>query len=81
MFLDIYNGLFKEDWSRPDSYFILKDLRSYIEAQKEVDKAYRDQRSWAQKCLMNLANAGKFSSDRTIKDYAENIWNIEPSLL
>lgn len=81
MFLDIYNGLFKEDWSRPDSYFILKDLRPYIEAQGEVDRAYRDQRSWAQKCLMNLANAGKFSSDRTIKDYAENIWHIESSFI
>lgn len=78
MLLDIFNGLLRENGSRSDRYFVLKDLRDYINAQKDVDQAYRNKKEWAQKCLMNLANSGKFSSDRTIKDYAENIWFIEP---
>lgn len=77
MLLDIYNGLLRENGSKSDKYFILKDLRVYIDAQQEVDSSYRNQKSWAQKCLINLANSGKFSSDRTIEDYAGNIWDIE----
>ena len=78
MFLDIYNSLVKPNHGeRGDQYYVLEDFRAYKEAQMEVDRAYRDKRSWAQKCLINLANAGKFSADRTIKEYATEIWNIE----
>lgn len=77
MLLDIFNGLLRENNGRSDRYFILKDFRSYIDAQKEVDRAYRDRKEWAKKCLMNMANAGKFSSDRTIQDYAREIWEID----
>lgn len=79
MLLDIFNSLLRESGNRSDRYFVLKDLRDYINAQREVDEAYRNRKEWAQKCLMNLANSGKFSSDRTIKDYAENIWSIKPN--
>ncbi len=79
MFLDIFNGLMRENQNRSDRYFVLKDLRDYIDAQKEVDRVYRNRKEWAKKCLMNLANAGKFSSDRTINDYAKEIWEIEPN--
>lgn len=77
LLLDIFNGLtVTNEWNRADQYFVLKDFRAYVEAQQEVDKAYRDRRGWAKKCLMNIANAGKFSSDRTILEYAEEIWEI-----
>ena len=56
----------------------LKILSDYREAQNKVDAAYRDRLNWARKCLMNIANAGKFSSDRTIMEYADEIWNITP---
>jgi starch phosphorylase len=79
MLLDIFNGLLRENGSRSDRYFVLKDLRNYIDAQNEVDRVYRDRKEWAKKCLYNLANSGKFSSDRTIGDYAEEIWEIEPN--
>ncbi|NLW42067.1 MAG: glycogen/starch/alpha-glucan phosphorylase [Tissierellia bacterium] len=79
MLLDIFNGLLRENGSRSDRYFVLKDLRDYIDAQNEVDRVYRDRKEWAKKCLYNLANSGKFSSDRTIGDYAEEIWEIEPN--
>lgn len=79
MFLDIYNSLVKPNHGEaPDQYFVLHDFAAYKEAQMEVDRAFRDRRSWAQKCLMNMANAGKFSSDRTILEYAQEIWGIEP---
>ncbi len=78
MFLELYNSLVRSNnGDRPDQYYVLEDFKAYKEAQMEVDKAYRDQRTWAQKCLKNLANVGKFSADRTIKEYASEIWDIE----
>lgn len=78
MFLELYNSLVRSNnGDRPDQYYVLEDFKAYKDAQMEVDKAYRDKRSWAQKCLKNLANVGKFSADRTIKEYASEIWNIE----
>ncbi|MBV7273601.1 glycogen/starch/alpha-glucan phosphorylase [Clostridium sp. PL3] len=78
MFEDLYNSLLEgASWHRPDNYFILKDFDEYRKAQDKVDKAYRDRLGWARKCLMNLAYAGKFSSDRTIMEYAKEIWGIE----
>lgn len=82
MFLDIYNALVDpKDGSRGDQYYILKDFQSYKDAHKKVDLAYRDPLGWAKRCLKNLANSGKFSSDRTIADYNNHIWNLEPTPL
>ncbi|QXM06384.1 glycogen/starch/alpha-glucan phosphorylase [Crassaminicella indica] len=79
MFEEIYNSLLMgASWHRPDNYFLLRDFDDYREAHKRVDKAYRDRLGWAKKALMNIANAGKFSSDRTIEEYAKEIWNIAP---
>ena len=84
---DNHTGIFKEiqssllygaDGGRPDVYFLLRDFSSYRNAQSELQKAYKDKRKWAQKMLKNIANAGKFSSDRTIMEYAKEIWNIHP---
>lgn len=68
-------------WQQADQYFVLEDFESYRKAQKAINKEYRDRMGWAKKQLMNIANAGKFSSDRTIKEYADEIWHIEPAKL
>ena len=68
-------------WQQADQYFVLEDFESYRKAQKTINKEYRDRMGWAKKQLMNIANAGKFSSDRTIKEYADEIWHIEPAKL
>lgn len=79
MFLDIYNSLVKpQHGERGDQYYVLYDFRKYLEAQERIDRDYRDRLGWAKKCLVNLANAGYFSSDRTIKEYAKEIWKIGP---
>ncbi|MDE6433129.1 MAG: glycogen/starch/alpha-glucan phosphorylase [Lachnospiraceae bacterium] len=72
LFRDIYDSLLKED-----VYFTLKDFDSYAEAHKRVDEAYRDEKRWAKMAMLNTACAGKFSSDRTIEQYAKEIWNLE----
>lgn len=78
MFLNIYNSLVQMEFpEKLDQYFVLKDFKAYKEAQEEIDKAYRDRLGWAKKCLINLANSGKFSSDRTIMDYAIEIWKVK----
>ncbi|MBR5838424.1 MAG: glycogen/starch/alpha-glucan phosphorylase, partial [Victivallales bacterium] len=61
-----------------DFYLVLKDLRSYIDIQAKVDELYRDRKAWLRKSLINIARSGKFSSDRTISDYANEIWNLKP---
>ena len=71
-FRDLYNSLTKED-----VYFILKDFDSYAEAQMKVDAAYRDEKAWAKMAMLNTACAGKFSSDRTIEEYAKEIWKLK----
>ena len=58
-------------------YFILKDFRSYAEAQKRVEEAYRDTKGWAHSAMLNVAKSGKFSSDRTIEEYAQEIWKLK----
>ena len=87
-FDDDHKGIFRElqtsllygvDGSRPDVYFLLRDFDSYREAQTRIDNAYKNKRDWARKALINIANAGKFSSDRTIMEYAREIWDIEPT--
>ena len=78
LFREIYNSLLeKNGGERADQYFILKDFRSYEEAQKKVEKAYRDTAGWAKSAILNTAKCGKFSSDRTIEEYAKEIWNLE----
>lgn len=68
-------------WHQADQYFVLEDFEAYRNAQKRINVEYRDRLGWAKKQLMNIANTGKFSSDRTIKEYADEIWFIEPAKL
>lgn len=76
-FLDIYNALIDpKDGNRADVYFVLEDFESYAQAHKKIDHDYRNRREWARKCLINMANSGLFSSDRTIREYAKDIWKI-----
>lgn len=77
LFRDIYNSLLNNQGGRrADTYFILKDFRSYAEAQKRIDAKYKDETGWAKSIMINIANAGKFSSDRTIEEYAQEIWKL-----
>lgn len=79
MFEDLYNSLLKDTKTdRADNYFILKDFNDYRKTQCRINEEYKDKLSWARKCWMNIANAGKFSSDRSIKEYSNKIWHIEP---
>ena len=78
MFKDLYNSLLTgQGCPRPDTYFILKDFRSYAEAQERVEAAYRDTERWAKMALLNTASCGKFTSDRTIQDYVDEIWKLD----
>lgn len=77
MLLEIYKSLVEpHPGHKADRYFVLKDFASYRAAQQQIGQDYKDRRGWARKCLLNIANSGKFSSDRTIMDYAEDIWKI-----
>ena len=79
MYRDLYNSLLNtKGGNRADMYFILKDFRSYAEMQKKVEEAYRDKEGWAKKALLNTACCGKFSSDRTIQEYVDDIWHLDP---
>ena len=75
LFREIYNSLLYD--GRPDVYFILKDFRSYADAQARIDKKYRDEEGWARSAMLNTACSGKFSSDRTIEEYVQDIWHLE----
>ncbi|MDE6897269.1 MAG: glycogen/starch/alpha-glucan phosphorylase, partial [Lachnospiraceae bacterium] len=77
-FRELYNALLIDGgYDRPDPYFILKDFRSYAEAQKRVETAYRDEKGWARSAILNVACSGKFSSDRTIQEYVDEIWKLD----
>ncbi len=76
LFRDLYDSLLLGD--RPDEYFILEDYRSYADTHKKIDAAYRDRDKWAKMAITNTAKSGKFSSDRTIDQYAKEIWNLKP---
>ncbi len=79
MYRDLHDSLlYSVGGNRPDVYFILKDFRSYADAQEKVEKAYRDKEGWAKMALLNTACSGKFSSDRTIREYADEIWDLKP---
>ena len=77
-YAELYDSLLKgANWERPDRYFVLRDFESYRNAQQKINDEYKDRINWAKKCWMNLANSGKFSSDRTLTEYATEIWDIE----
>ena len=79
IFRELYFSLMDgASWHRPDNYHLIGDLESYVEAKLKVNADYSDKPAFAKKCWMNMASAGKFSSDRTIADYAKEIWKIEP---
>ena len=78
LYRDLYNSLLNtQSSSRADTYFILKDFRSYAEAQKRVEEAYRDRDRWSKMALLNTASCGKFTSDRTIQEYVDDIWKLD----
>ena len=78
LFRPLYNSLLNTQCTQyADTYFVLKDFRSYAEAQQRVMEAYMDQDRWARMAMMNTANVGKFSSDRTIQEYVDDIWHLD----
>ncbi|RHU80945.1 glycogen/starch/alpha-glucan phosphorylase [Ruminococcus sp. OM08-7] len=78
LFRDLYDSLLNtKNTDRADRYFILADFRSYADAQKLVEAAYKDEKGWAKKALLNTACSGKFTSDRTIQEYVDDIWHLD----
>lgn len=78
LFREIYNSLLDNSGGeRADQYFTLKDFRSYEAAQKRVEEAYKDETRWAKSAILNVASSGKFTSDRTIEEYAKEIWHLD----
>ena len=76
LFRGVFNSLLGSD--RSDEYFVLKDFASYAEAQKRLERIYKNKDEWARMAVINTAKSGKFSSDRTIREYAKEIWNLKP---
>ena len=82
LFRPLYNSLLNTlSTSKADTYFILKDFKPYAEAQKRVEAAYRDEAGWAKSAILNVACAGKFTSDRTIQQYVDEIWHLDKVVL
>ena len=78
LFRPLYNSLLNtQNTSRADTYFILKDFKSYAEAQKKVEAAYKDEKRWAKSAILNTSCSGKFTSDRTIQEYVDDIWHLD----
>ncbi|MCR4850237.1 MAG: glycogen/starch/alpha-glucan phosphorylase [Lachnospiraceae bacterium] len=78
LFRTLYNSLLNTlSTSKADTYFILKDFRSYADTQKKVEEAYRDEKRWAKMAITNVACSGKFTSDRTIQEYVDEIWHLD----
>jgi len=78
IFKEIHDSLvYGVEGQRPDVFYILADFNAYCKAQEEIAKAYGDRKAWARKTLINIANSGKFSSDRTIEDYVRDIWHLK----
>ena len=73
---DKYRQIFDELMNKRDEYYILKDFDSYVKAQEKVQELYQDKLKWQRMCLMNIANSGFFSSDRTIQGYVDEIWHL-----
>ena len=82
LFRPLYNSLLNTaSTSKADTYFILKDFKSYAEAQRRVEAAYRNTTGWAESAIMNVACSGKFTSDRTIQQYVDEIWHLDKVVL
>ncbi len=82
LFRELYNSLLDTNgYEKADQYFILKDFRSYEEAHKRVEAAYRKKEDWAKSAMLNVAKCGKFSSDRTIEEYVRDIWKLKKVVL
>jgi starch phosphorylase len=77
---DVFRPIVAKLLSNRDEYVHLADLPDYVERQRDVDVAYRDSRAWLRKSLLNIARMGKFSSDRTIAEYARDIWKVRPAV-
>ena len=78
LFRPLYNSLLNtQNTAKADTYFILKDFKAYAEAQKKVEEAYKDEKRWARSAILNTACSGKFTSDRTIKEYVDEIWHLD----
>ena len=77
LFRELYDSLLTSKYSRPDQYFILADFKSYADAHRRVEEAYRDSSRWARMAMMNTACSGKFTSDRTIQQYVDEIWHLD----
>ena len=75
---DEFKLIYDELMFRNDEYFLIADFNAYAQAQKEVERRYLDKDYWAKMCLVNIAKSGFFSSDRTIQQYADEIWKIKP---
>ena len=78
LFRELYDALLNGCGGRADEYFVLQDYADYARVQDEIDKAYGDKRKWAKMAICNVAKSGKFSSDRTIQQYAKEIWQLTP---
>ena len=82
LFRTLYNSLLNtQSTAKADTYFILKDFKSYAEAQKKVEAAYKDEEGWAKSAILNMASSGKFTSDRTIQQYVDDIWKLDKVVL
>ncbi|MBD5106190.1 MAG: glycogen/starch/alpha-glucan phosphorylase [Lachnospiraceae bacterium] len=82
LFRDLYNSLLNTQCTaKADTYFILKDFKSYAKAQKKVEKAYKDEKRWAKMAILNVACSGKFTADRTIQEYVDDIWHLDKVVL
>ena len=82
LFRDLYNSLLNTQCTaKADTYFILKDFKSYANAQKKVEKAYKDEKRWAKMAILNVACSGKFTADRTIQEYVDDIWHLDKVVL
>ncbi len=78
MFRELHDSiLYGASWHKPDQYYLLLDFARYLEAKKQINRDYNDSKAFARKCWINICNAGKFSSDRTIAEYAQEIWHID----
>ncbi len=77
IFKELYDSILKgASWHKPDHYYLLLDFNDYVDAKKQVNSDYKNKREFYEKCWLNMCNAGKFSSDRTIKEYANEIWHV-----
>ncbi len=76
--LDDFALIVNELTNKNDEFFLLADFDAYVKAQEKIEALYQDKHQWAKMCLTNIAKSGYFSSDRTIEDYAKEIWGVKP---